>query len=329
MLSMSIAAVIPAFNAKPFIVDALDSVSSQTTPVDEIIVIDDGSEDGTADAVRAWAIQHPFIPLTLHTQTNAGVSAARNAGIQIAKSTWIAFLDADDIWLPEHNTCLKQTIHKYPNVAFVFGNSRFFSKEAGNSFYKLTAFDRANFNNHCEGSRSGDGLVLSTARELLTRGSFIATCSTLVRRDALIRVGAFPEGQAYGEDRLCWLRLMSQHDTAACSIVVSLIRRHSNNVTHPKNSLQQNIDRLSLCRELIRDSSHFALSTSATSHLVQLETHHERQIVYFASKKGIISLLAVLNNTDLSTKPRPRDWLRSIVIAIIAPFMRKKIFGVK
>ena len=93
--STSVAAVIPAYNSSRFIRRALDSVVNQTRPPDEVIVVDDGSTDDTAEVIASY----PCVRY-IH-QNNAGVSVARNTGIQAAQSEWIAFLDHDDEWLPD------------------------------------------------------------------------------------------------------------------------------------------------------------------------------------------------------------------------------------
>lgn len=95
MEPQTVSVVIPAYNCEFFIADAIASVYAQTYPVTECIVVDDGSEDGTAAAARA------FRGVRCITQENAGVSAARNRGIAEASGTLIAFLDADDAWLPD------------------------------------------------------------------------------------------------------------------------------------------------------------------------------------------------------------------------------------
>ncbi len=92
----TVSVIIPTFNRAAALPRALTSVLSQTVPVDEIIVVDDGSTDGTSALVAqsAWPVR-----LLAHTQCR-GVSAARNAGIAAARSEWIALLDSDDVWLP-------------------------------------------------------------------------------------------------------------------------------------------------------------------------------------------------------------------------------------
>lgn len=88
--------IIPAYNAAAFIARAIDSVLAQTWPAEEIIVVDDGSSDATADIVAGYGERVCY----LH-QDNAGVSAARNAGARAATGDWLAFLDADDWYYPD------------------------------------------------------------------------------------------------------------------------------------------------------------------------------------------------------------------------------------
>jgi len=93
---LRVSAVIPTYNRREQVIKAIESVLAQTVPVDEIIVVDDGSTDGTADTVR----NRFGTRVRLFTQKNTGVSAARNRGIGEAQAEWIAFLDSDDVWFP-------------------------------------------------------------------------------------------------------------------------------------------------------------------------------------------------------------------------------------
>lgn len=92
----NISVVIPAYNAEPFIGRAIESVLAQTRPAAEIIIVDDGSNDATGDVVESFGARALLV-----RQENAGPSAARNHGTRLAQGEWIAFLDADDAWLPE------------------------------------------------------------------------------------------------------------------------------------------------------------------------------------------------------------------------------------
>ncbi len=90
-----VSVVIPTFNRGFCIGAAVDSVLRQTRPPDEIIVVDDGSTDDTPERLAAYGDRIRYVQ-----HVNSGVSAARNGGILVARSNWIAFLDSDDEWLP-------------------------------------------------------------------------------------------------------------------------------------------------------------------------------------------------------------------------------------
>lgn len=90
-----VSVVIPVWNGEALLGEALESVFGQTRPPEQVIVVDDGSTDGTAAVIRGFAGAHYVY------QPNAGAAAARNAGARLAAGSFIAFLDADDLWPPE------------------------------------------------------------------------------------------------------------------------------------------------------------------------------------------------------------------------------------
>ena len=94
-MAASVTAIVPTYERAALVARALESIYAQTRPPDEVIVVDDGSTDGTAELVR-----ERFPAALLIQQNNAGVSAARNAGVARASGDWIALLDSDDEWLP-------------------------------------------------------------------------------------------------------------------------------------------------------------------------------------------------------------------------------------
>lgn len=91
-----VSAIIPVFNGARFIAQAIDSVLTQARPVSELIVLDDGSTDGSGDIAAAYGEAVRVV-----RQDNRGLGAARNVGIAASRCEYIAFLDADDVWLPD------------------------------------------------------------------------------------------------------------------------------------------------------------------------------------------------------------------------------------
>ena len=117
--SADVTVVIPLFNREHLVGETLDSVLGQTAPAAAVIVVDDGSTDGSADAVLRFGER-----VTLVRHGKQGVQAARNAGIGLARTPWIALCDSDDLWQPRWLEQLARLRRAAPEVDFVFGNFR-------------------------------------------------------------------------------------------------------------------------------------------------------------------------------------------------------------
>jgi glycosyltransferase involved in cell wall biosynthesis len=167
---LSVGVVIPAFNAERFLVQALDSVLYQAHPVADILVIDDGSTDGTS----ALAIGHgPRV--RVERQDNAGIGAARNRGVELVRGDLVAFLDADDLLTPTSIACRVELLTRRPEVELVFGQVV--------RFRQLL-----------------DGVPVAIDEPLPAH----LPGAMLVRREALTRVGPFPT-ETHVAEGLDWL----------------------------------------------------------------------------------------------------------------------------
>ncbi len=114
-----VSVIIPAWNAEKLIKETIESALNQTYPNIEIIVVDDGSTDDTAEVVKS--IKDPRI--TYHYQENTGLPACgRNKGAKLAKGEYLAFLDSDDIWLPQKIARQMKIMEENPNTALVSTN---------------------------------------------------------------------------------------------------------------------------------------------------------------------------------------------------------------
>jgi GT2 family glycosyltransferase len=122
MTNARLSVVIPAFNAATTIRSAVASVLRQTVPVLEVIVVDDGSTDATAQVVEA--IDDPRVRYI--SRTNGGPSAARNAGIAAARGEWVGFLDSDDLWLPRYVETATAALDAAPNPGFAYTDAYVF-----------------------------------------------------------------------------------------------------------------------------------------------------------------------------------------------------------
>ncbi|SKC54020.1 glycosyltransferase family A protein [Ohtaekwangia koreensis] len=113
-MKAKISVILPAYNAGKYIGEALRSVIDQTIPIHEIIVIDDGSTDSTKDIVSGFPVHYFY-------QANSGTAAALNAGIEQSSGDYLAFIDADDVWMPQRLYVQLQAFEKNPSLDMVFG----------------------------------------------------------------------------------------------------------------------------------------------------------------------------------------------------------------
>lgn len=196
-----ISIVIPLYNKESQIAKTLKAVLGQTFQDYEIIIINDGSTDNSVGEVNNF--HDPRIRLI--NQDNAGVSAARNRGIQECKGRYVAFLDADDDWMPDYLENIHQLILKYSRCN-VFACRYIFSDE---------------YNNQIQTSISGINLKCGESGEL-TDYFHIASVSdaplwtsvVVASRQSLLDIGGFPKGVTSGEDLLTWARLACRNRIA-------------------------------------------------------------------------------------------------------------------
>jgi len=206
-----ISVIIPAYNARKFIGEAIESVLNQTFPAHEIIVVDDGSTDGTGEFVRNQFGDK----VRLIYQENKGVSAARNAGIQVATGNIFQFLDADDLLLPNKFEVQLDFWHRNPEFDIVYCDHHYFVGE------KIP-------NDLPPPRPLSQGILVDVA----IRESLAGCHCFLVPRYVVDIVGQFSEDLSIGEDRDFWLRC-ALHGFAFGYVpkVLALTRRHGANST--------------------------------------------------------------------------------------------------
>ncbi|MEJ0091064.1 MAG: glycosyltransferase family A protein [Limisphaerales bacterium] len=114
--AFKVSVVIPAFNAEKYLAAAIESVLAQTIRPAEIIVVDDGSTDGTASVAERFGS-----PVSCHRRAHHGIAATRNFGVYIARGNWLAFLDADDLWMPDKLERQMSVMRKDLALEIIFG----------------------------------------------------------------------------------------------------------------------------------------------------------------------------------------------------------------
>jgi glycosyltransferase involved in cell wall biosynthesis len=206
-----VSTIIPVYNGAATIARAIDSALAQDFDGQEIIVVNDGSTDDTAGELAKYGDKIRVI-----NKTNGGAASARNAGIAIARGEFVAFLDADDIWLPGHLSALIEPIARESQAVLAFGDFETRDEEGRQIFSSVFAADPKRAR-----PPSSD--------ELLSGFFSILPSATAVRRDSLQATGGFDEGfpKAGWEDFHLWL-LLRERGTFIC--VNELVTIHFDSV---------------------------------------------------------------------------------------------------
>ncbi len=180
--------IIPTYNRRDLLPRAIDSVLAQTRTVDEIIVIDDGSTDGTGDMLReryGERVQHAW-------QANAGVSAARNHGLRLARGRYLTLLDSDDEWLPGKTALQLAFLEAHPDFGMVLCDV----ERIDGDYRHIDVFHRR------EVVRE-DGWAL----RWLVHNPALVPASVMLRRQVVDQLGGFDEGLRTAEDLEFHLRV--------------------------------------------------------------------------------------------------------------------------
>ena len=224
-----IAVVIPCHNYGRFLADAVKSVLAQKVRPDEIVVVDDGSTDNTADVCRGFA------ELAYLRTDQGGPSAARNAGLARTRSPMLLFLDADDMLRPFALEALHEAIQQAPSAGAVIGVSDTFQDSSPQETTGLLP-DPAEVRTYAQEALSpGVSLLSARVLERFVRSNIAPACSTLIRRSVFETVGPWNEKYRHHEDREMWIRIAAKCRLAFLDRPVALVRRHGQNITDHLN----------------------------------------------------------------------------------------------
>jgi hypothetical protein len=181
-----ISIIIPVFNTERWVEDAIRSALQQTIAQIEVVVVDDGSSDESLERALAFADER----LTILSQPNRGLSAARNAGILVASARLIGFLDGDDVWFTEKAERHLDLLERSPEIGLTFSWSAYLDDEGEKTGQYLTS--------RCHSPSAKD----------LTRRNHVGNGSTsVVRRACFEQTGLFDEGMRSCEDLDMWIRI--------------------------------------------------------------------------------------------------------------------------
>jgi glycosyltransferase involved in cell wall biosynthesis len=260
--------VIPARDAEQTIAQALDSVLIQTCQEFEIIVVDDGSTDATVQVAQASGADR----VRIVSQENRGVSAARNAGIRLARGRWVSFLDADDLWLPTYLAKMRDELTRDPEPGLAFTDAWVYDEPARRIRRRPMMARR----------RPTDELPSEPAAflSMLLGGNFVYTSAT-VPRHVLEQVGGYDEELTRAEDYDLWLRISAAgHRASYVPGPLALYRLHGAPRSLSSDRLEMTRGELEVLRRLLRRHAlpepHVALAQSRLDDVGAAVTRLER-----------------------------------------------------
>jgi glycosyltransferase involved in cell wall biosynthesis len=213
-----VSVIIPTFNRAALLPEALDSIFRQEWPAIQVIVVDDGSTDHTGELIASYGSKVEYA-----WQPNQGAGAARNRGLEMVRGSVIAFLDSDDLWLPQKLRVEMALLDQVPEAGAVFSDSEHWLNG------KLVLPSR--FTNAGVRSASGGPGYLLHDPPLWVHSSLVSTCCMTIRRSALQRLTLprFDDSRTVNEDWDLEVRLYYSCEIVICPQVLAIIRRIEDN----------------------------------------------------------------------------------------------------
>lgn len=249
--------VIPLYNKERSVKNTIESVLNQTFQDFEVIVVNDGSTDNSLEVVKSFNDER----IRIINQKNSGVSSARNRGIKEAKYDWIAFLDADDLWLPKYLETIRNLMIKYPQASVL-----------------CTGYSR---NNYEKTNKNTEDILITDYFSANLSRNLIWTSSVVIHRSCFIKCGNFDVNLTHGEDIEMWIRLAKKYLIAYNSKILVIYKIDAENRA---------------CKRLPEYEKHIASRINLRQTASKNEKKYYSRLLttfffdYFHSNKKIISL---------------------------------------
>ncbi len=215
MIENLVSVIIPVFNRQDYVAETIESVINQTYNNIEIVIINDGSTDNSEEIIRSFAAHYPK-KINLINQQNQGQVKARNNGLKVARGEFIAFLDSDDVWLPEK---IEKQIHLFENeVGLVYSGVQY-----------IDALGKVIGGELCDQSIRGSVYEKLLVKNRMTGGTVV------VKNEALKKVGLFDETLKAAENWDLWIRIAKFYELDFVDETLLKYRKHSDNMSGNNN----------------------------------------------------------------------------------------------
>lgn len=310
---MKISVVIPLYNKELSIQRAINSVLNQTEQDFEIIVVNDGSTDKSAELVANFTVDSR---IRLFHQENLGVSVARNRGVAEARSDFIAFLDADDEWLPGFLNAIINLSQLFRSKS-VFATTYFFMNNGGETFLPKTAkLDRENAQ-----------FVINDYLSILRIGLPFNSSSFAVKKKVFLDLGGFEKGLKYKEDVDFWIRLSLHYDIVFDSTPLAIYHRDSENRACPiyENEIDQTLPVLNLVNKLNDGQVPKHLTQSAVEYIAKYQIPLAKHYILSKQPKAARALLQTCSGTKIYL----HEWWLVYSVSFLPTFILQPVIKIK
>ena len=300
-----VSVIIPVYNGEKTIRKTLDSALNQSWSNIEIIVVDDGSSDGTVEILKSYGDQ-----INYFRQANQGVSAARNLGIDNAKGAYIAFLDADDVWISSKVAYQIEVFNKYPEVQLCYCKTEF----------NVTDFDLVLSKMKNENIDKPTIKVYNDLSHIFLN-PFLSTSSVMVNADTAKTIDGFDRGLITAEDIDFYFRVC-RDNSYACLEHIMMLKGDSPDSLGSK--LRSYPDYLFVIKNFVKRNSDFAAkhSQQISEKIEQVYEEWIRELLcrgFGAEARRIIKKA----KEEVRLNNRKVLWLKSLICRLTASLKGK------
>lgn len=282
LASPTIAVVIPVYNCAPYVEEALRSLEAQTRRPERVVVVDDGSTDESARIVARFAAQSR-LPLTIVTQQNRGIAAARNIGIERCDEDLIAFLDGDDTFYPAFLERAATTLARHPELLLCFldrdvvdENGNFIRRDLDHPGFRAIGTERL---------PDGVSILRESPFVALVAGNVIPI-GIMVRHSAIREISGFDEEMRFVEDKLFLMRLAKLGKFGFLDEPLGTWRRHGSNTSGRDNAFRMTLyDDLAL-EKLEQNAAQLNLTANELCAIRSQRKINSAQLLFAASNEG-------------------------------------------
>ena len=301
---MFVSVIIPTYNRKDYVRESIDSALAQRGIAVEVIVVDDGSQDGTGEALLDYGDQIRYV-----WQENQGESSARNHGVRIARHEYVALLDSDDLWQPDSLAKRVSLLENDPALGAVFSKAWLVDEEG-------KRLDAPPLSDHVK----SDDLTLES---LCLKNNLVAS-TAVFRRSIFDKVGGFDSEIQFGEDWDLWLRFALESKLGFVDEPLVYVRRHTGAQQHFPNArrAEQEIgDRVKMLEKifsLAQERFDDDYQNRCLAHHYGLAAFQQYAVGRGEKGRELLAYAAELDSNEWRSEERLREEMVSVALRKIA-----------